>query len=36
MRTQDARTWDFYDDTRASNDTWVGIDANAGVAGLSL
>ena len=30
---QDARTWDFYDDTRASNDTWVSIDSNAGFTG---
>ncbi len=33
LATQDARTWDFYDDTRASNDTWVSIDANAGFTG---
>lgn len=30
---QDPRTWDFFDDNRGSNDTWVSIDNNAGFTG---
>ena len=27
---QDPRTWDYFEDNRASNDTWVSVDLNAG------
>jgi hypothetical protein len=30
---QDPRTWDYYEDNRASNDTWVSIDNNVGFTG---
>ena len=30
---QDPRTWDYFEDVRASNDTWVSIDNNAGFQG---
>ncbi|BDA49652.1 probable endoglucanase A [Coccomyxa sp. Obi] len=29
----DPRTWDFFDDQRSSNDTWVSIDNNVGLTG---
>ena len=30
---QDPRTWDYFEDARASNDTWVALDNNAGFQG---
>lgn len=30
---QDPRTWDYFEDARASNDTWVAVDNNAGFQG---
>ena len=27
---QDPRTWDYFEDNRASNDTWVSVELNAG------
>ena len=30
---QDPRTWDYFEDSRASNDTWVALDNNAGFQG---
>ncbi len=30
LRLQDPRTWDYFEDNRASNDTWVSVDLNAG------
>ncbi|KAK9904260.1 hypothetical protein WJX75_007984 [Coccomyxa subellipsoidea] len=29
----DPRTWDFFDDNRSSNDTWVSVDNNVGLTG---
>jgi len=31
---QDPRTWDYFEDNRASNDTWVSVELNAGFTGV--
>ncbi len=33
-RAQDPRTWDYFEDNRASNDTWVSVELNAGFTGV--
>ncbi len=33
VSVQDPRTWDYFEDARASNDTWVALDNNAGFQG---
>jgi endoglucanase len=30
---QAPRSWDYFEDNRLSNDTWVGIEQNAGFTG---